>query len=80
MDELRNSYVNIALSGCLYNLRSQSDPEAKRIVFDKLKNEAFTSLEIAGHDADYYYSAENYTEMCRVLGSSFESYMASLTD
>ena len=77
-DMLTECDYNIALSGCLYNLRSQSDPEAKRIVFDKLKNEAFASLEISGHDADYYYSDENYNDMCRVLSGSFEAYMASL--
>ncbi len=77
LDELRHSYVNVALAGCLYNLRSQTDPDAKRTVFDKLRNEAFAALEVIGHRPEYYYSMENYSDMQLVLNGSFEDYMAS---
>lgn len=78
LDTVRQSYVNVALSGCLHNLRSNRDPEVKRMVFDKLKNEAFAQLEIPGHPREYYYSKENYSDMMLVVNGSFEAYMESL--
>ncbi|MBR3972379.1 MAG: glycosyltransferase [Oscillospiraceae bacterium] len=75
LDVLRKSYVNVALSGCMHNLRTNKDPEVKRIVFDKLKNEAFESLEVSGHEASYYYDSKNYQDMMRVLEGSFEEYL-----
>ena len=75
LDAVRRSYVNIALSGCLHNLRSNQNPEVKQMVFEKLKNEAFRALEIPGHDQTYYYSRENYQDMLRVLNGTFEAYM-----
>lgn len=80
LDEVRQSYVNIALAGCLYNLRTQKDPEAKRTVFDTLKNEALEVLEVTGHDVDYYYLTKNFEDMNRIISGSFEAYMASLDE
>ncbi len=77
LDTVRQSYVNIALAGCLYNLRTQSDPDAKRTVFDTLKQEALERLEVTGHEEDYYYLFQNYHDMHRVLNGTFEDYMAS---
>lgn len=75
MDELRQSYVNITLAGCLYNLRSISDPTAKAVIFEKLKNEAFEALEVSGHEESYYYEKNNYEDMILVTKGSFEQYM-----
>lgn len=74
-EELKQSYVNCALAGSLYNLRVMKDLEAKRNVFDKLKNEAFESLELYGHAPDYYYVQEHYEDMVLVMNNSFEQYM-----
>ena len=77
LDELRRSYVNLALSGCLYNLRSLKDLEAKRTVFDMLHNEIFDKLEILGHEASYYYKKADYEDMLLVAGGTFEQYLES---
>ncbi len=80
LDELRRSYVNVALGGCLYNLRSQNDPTAKRTVFDTLKNGALEALEVVGHDSSYYLVPKNYQDMLLILNGSFEEYMAAQTE
>lgn len=77
LDILRVSYVNIVLSGCLHNLRSNGDPETKKLVFDKLKYEAFEALEVSGYDASYYYVNQNYKDMMLILNGSFEEYLAA---
>lgn len=78
LDTLRQSYVNVALSGCLHNLRTNSDPEVKEQVFNKLKNEVLDRLEIPGHEQSYYYAKNNYQDMLRIVDGTFEEYMASL--
>ncbi len=80
LDMVRKSYVNVALSGCLHNLRSNIDPDVKRLVFDKLKDEILDSLEIAGHEASYYYVRNNYLDMLRIADGTFEEYMQSLQE
>lgn len=78
LETVMKSYVNVALSGCLHNLRSNADPEVKRMVFEKLKNEAFDRLEIPGHPESYYFMRQNYKDMMMILNGSFESYMEML--
>lgn len=75
MDELRQSYVSVALSGCMYNLRTQSDLDVKRAVFDRLKGEIFEVLEVGGHEASYYFSRKDYQDMIQVMNGTFEEYM-----
>jgi len=77
LDTLRRSYVNVALSGCMHNLRSNKDLDVKRTVFDRLKEEILEALEIPGHPASYYDSAENYQDMLMILNGTFEDYLAS---
>lgn len=75
LDPLRKSYMNCAMNGCLYNLRAVSDPEAKREVFERLKEEAFDYLEITGYPAEDYYDQRNYQQMLRVQSETFEQYL-----
>lgn len=80
LETLRQSYVNVALSGCLYNLRSLKDLDSKKIVFDKLKNEAFKSLEITNSEPQYYYNKQNYEDMVLIKNQSFEQYIEATKD
>ena len=75
LDAVRKGYVHVALSGCLHNLRTNKDLDSKRMVFDKLKNEAFEKLEVCGYDESYYLVNKNYQDMMLVLESSFEDYL-----
>lgn len=78
---LQRSYVNKALAGCLYNLTTQKDLEAKKIVFDMLRNEILQELEITGHDESYYllkneHNEQNaYNELLTILHGTFETYL-----
>lgn len=75
LEELRQSYVSVALSGCMHNLRTQRDPEVKQAVFDRLKNEIFRELEVVGHEQSYYFSKKDYEDMLMVADGTFEQYM-----
>ena len=77
LDTLRKSYVNVALSGCMHNLRTNKDLDVKRQVFDRLKDEILAALEIPGHEASYYYAPENYRDLQLILNGTFEEYLAA---
>lgn len=74
-EELRQSYTNSALSGCLHNLRSTKELEAKKVVFDKLKNEAFEMLEITMEDKEYYYKEQDFEDLMTIRNCTFEEYV-----
>lgn len=75
LEELRRSYVNLALSGCMYNLRTQKDSDAKRVVFDRLQSEILEVLEVTGHEPSYYNSKKDYQDMQLIANGTFEAYM-----
>ena len=74
---MRKSYTNAALNSFMYNLRAVADLEAKRAIFDRLKNETLEDLEIFGHEKSYYYNEKNYNEMLLVKNGTFEQYLES---
>lgn len=75
LNEVRKSYINCALGACLYNLRAVSDYDAKKIVYEKVKNEAIDSLELWGYEESYYINKKNYEEMCFIKENTFERYV-----
>lgn len=77
LDVLRQSYTNAALNSFMYNLRVVTDLEAKKAIFDRLKNETLEALEILGHEESYYYNEKNYHEMLLVKNDTFEQYLES---
>lgn len=77
LELLRKSYTNAALNSFMYNLRAVADLEAKRVIFDRLKNETLEDLEIFGHEKSYYYNEKNYNEMLLVKNGTFEQYLES---
>lgn len=78
IEVLNRGYVNEALNGCLYNLKSIKDLSVKEKVFDVLKNEAFNTLEIYGYDRTFYKSEEDYKHMMLIKNNDFEQYMISI--
>lgn len=75
LDVLRKSYTNASLNSFMYNLRVVSDLEAKKVIFDRLKNETLEALEVVGYDKSYYYIEKNYDEMMMVKNGTFEEYL-----
>ena len=78
--EVRKSYTNCALNACMYNLRVVTDYEAKKVIFEKIKNKAFDSLEVFDYDKSYYYNEKNYEEMLYIKSHSFEQYMKEFAE
>ncbi len=75
--EVQRSYVNKALSGCIYNLNSIKDVAAKKILYTELKDRAFEKLGIAGKDQDYFYAdnIKNYKEYLNICQKDFDEYI-----
>ena len=66
-DDFRKSYINCALSSCLYELNRQNNYEAYEETYLKLKNEIFMSLDIVGQPEDWYGVAEHYDQYFEIM-------------
>lgn len=73
--EVERSFVNTALSNCLYNLHSLRTPEAFRTLYDKLRTEYFMELGIDGRTEDYFYFVSHYVQYMKVMSMSPETYL-----
>lgn len=67
LDDLRQSYVNVALNNCMWNLHTMQDSEAEQAVQDVLIHEAFFSLELINARQSDYRNKEYYREMVRLV-------------
>ena len=54
-EQVRQSYVNHALDGCIANLNSQENNEQQEAFYDRLKSEIFRKLALEGYEEDYFY-------------------------
>lgn len=72
LDELRQSYSNMALNGCLFNLHTSSSQDAQKEVLNILKHEAFEALELSCHSDKYYQDKKNYKEMHQILKTQYD--------
>ena len=72
LEQLRRSYVNTALSGCMHNWQTLTDPEAKRVLEAALRDYVFRELEILDHEPDYYYIQDQYRTMQTILSETKE--------
>ena len=70
LDELRQSYVNVTLGGCVYNLDTVQDVDAKQQICNKLRNGGFEELELLGYDSKYYYDQDRYRQMMEIMDIS----------
>ena len=75
LDGLRKSYVNQALSGCLFNLRTQSDPTVKQLIFNKLKTDAISALELIGYEESFYSANDDYKDLLLIINGCFDQYL-----
>ncbi len=72
LEPLRQSYVNLTLSGSLYNIQHERDPETKRLVCEKIRDEVIPELELAGHEAGYYHNPRQYERLQAILSGDLE--------
>ncbi|HBC93034.1 MAG TPA: hypothetical protein DCZ10_09085, partial [Pelotomaculum sp.] len=73
-NKVERSYVNITLSGCLYNLKTTSGEDAKKMLYYELKNHILYDLGLTQYPKDYYFSNADYKEMNMILSTSYEEY------
>lgn len=76
-DEIERSYVNKILSGCIYNLKSIKDKDAKRTLYYELKENAFNDFGIMDKPEEYFhsYNKENYEIYKMICSLEFEEFM-----
>lgn len=54
-EDVRQSYVNHALDGCIANLNTAEFSEVHHEIYDRLNADIFERLDILGHSDDYFY-------------------------
>lgn len=74
-EELKQSYVNRALAGCVNAVNTTSDFNGKRAIFEALKNGGFEELKVLGYEQSYYYDKGHYRDMFLIMNGSFEEYI-----
>lgn len=65
-DEYEQDFINYALHSCLWNFNTLHEPTAEKL-FHKLRNEWFASLDIPGHDANYFTNKNEYKQYMDLL-------------
>ncbi|MCM1179173.1 MAG: glycosyltransferase [Clostridium sp.] len=65
---VEQSYVNMALSESLFNLRTAGSITAENIVKKKLLEEGFEFFEIEKYPENYFYNKKEYQEYLKLIG------------
>jgi hypothetical protein len=73
--ELERGFTNLALSHCLYNLKSLKQLDAFVDLYNKLKSGIFSDLGIEGHPESYFFSTTGYDCYRRIMEMSPEDYL-----
>ncbi len=80
--DIHHAFVNASLDMCMYNLRTlKNTPDAQRRVFDFLKSEGFSALELEGksHDYFYIYPPSRFQDFSIAENGSYEDYARHLS-
>ena len=64
--ELEKDYINYALHFSLWNLNTLAEPTYSKL-YDKLKNEWWQELGVAGKDKGYFYNKKEYEEFEKIM-------------
>ena len=74
-EEYKQDFVNYALISCLWNFNSLKEPSARKL-FNKLHTGWFSSLDILGHDEDYFENKYDYKQLCDIMNLPEDDYNA----
>lgn len=78
-EEVRQSYVNHALDGCIANLNVSDFSPTHKLIFQQLKEEIFEKLDILGREDDYFYSMnvenKNMERFHNILAEDYEGFL-----
>ncbi|WP_455645868.1 glycosyltransferase family 2 protein, partial [Methanosphaera sp.] len=79
-EEYNQFFINYALHSCLWNINTLDEATGEKL-FYKLREEWFDSLDINGHDADYFENRLEYNQYLEIISSpediseDYSSYM-----
>lgn len=73
INSLRQDFIDYALFICLCNLNAVKG-EAKKELYNKLKNEWFDELEISKENPSFFYNKREYSQYLRIKKYSFKLY------
>lgn len=77
-DELERDFVNYALHFSLWNLNTITG-ECYYKLYDKLRNEWFADLNIAGHGEEYFYNKKEYKQLKEILKYNSNEYETKIS-
>ena len=72
---VERSFVNDALSHCLYNLNSLQTPDSFRLLYDRLGTELFAELGIEGRPEAYFIFKRHFEQYTKIVELSSEDYL-----
>ena len=65
--EIEKGFVNLALSGCVFNLQTMKDPEIRWIICDRMQKDSFRQMALLDYDDGYYTNIKNKCFLQRAL-------------
>ncbi|MCM1157294.1 MAG: glycosyltransferase [Bacteroidales bacterium] len=78
-EEVRQSFVNHALDGCIANLNTSDFSDVHKQIFIRLKEEIFEKLDILGHDDEYFYpmniESKNLERFHYIMERDYEGFL-----
>lgn len=57
--EVEKGFVNLALSGCVFNLQTMTAPEIRWIVCDRMQKWSFRQMHLLDYEDEYYTNVKN---------------------
>lgn len=61
-EKLEQSFINLALDDCMFNIRTITDPEANKKVKTTLQEEGFDYFGFGNYPEEYFYNKNSYKE------------------
>ena len=72
LPEVEKSFVNLALSSCIYNLNSLRTTASFTILYNTLRAEGFRALGIQGKPVNHFYNPLDYRLYAELMATSLE--------
>lgn len=77
--EVRQSFVNHALDGCVANLNTSDFSKEHKLIFTRLKEDIFEKLDVLEHEDDYFYpmnvECKNLERFHNIMEKDYEGFL-----
>ena len=74
-EQIQKSFANRVLNSITYSLEKQSDFEAFKAVFEKMKTEGFIELGVEEKGSDYYYAVKVYEKYSILMSKPLDEFL-----